>query len=72
MRPKHAMPISTSADRSQFVTIVAGTAIAGGEVRRRWDSHFVAPDEPPVALSAGDEGVQFLMMQLPHRAAEYG
>lgn len=56
---------ATGAGQSMIVT--AGTILHGGKVLDRLSALFVTADEPPLAVRAGPEGAELLVLQYPRR-----
>lgn len=68
----HAVAVRhEGASSGQFLMVVAGALDCGGRTLRRLEMVFMSPDEVAPPLAAGAGGLQLLVLQLPHRAAEY-
>lgn len=55
----------------QFWVVLAGSLRVGDRVLRPWDHVFIGGDEAPLEIVAGDDGLQVVCLQSPHKAAEY-
>jgi hypothetical protein len=57
--------------QGQFLFVLQGTAVAAGHALGQWEQLYVTSNEAPPVVSAGNEGVQFLCLSVPLKAAEY-
>lgn len=55
----------------QFYVVLAGCLLIGACSLQNGASVFISPDEAPLAIVAGSEGLQLVCVQFPHKAAEY-
>ena len=55
------------AGAGQSVLVVTGSIRREGGVLDRWSTLFVSADEPPLAVEAGDEGAEVLVLAYPRR-----
>ena len=53
--------------RGQYWVVVGGEMLLGDDVLPRLSVSFVGPDEAPVVLTAGPEGLDVVAMQFPRR-----
>jgi myo-inositol-hexaphosphate 3-phosphohydrolase len=56
---------SPQGNGGQYVSVVNGTCIINDEPYPRWSCIFLEPDEPPLNLQAGPEGIEVLVLQFP-------
>jgi hypothetical protein len=55
----------------QFVMVITGSIRLDDTELTRWETLHVAPEEPSIAIRAGAQGAEVLLMQLAPTAPEY-
>ncbi len=60
-----ADPPRPTAGGGQYALVVGGSARVEGALLPRWSCIWVGPDEPPIAVEAGEGGAEIVVVQFP-------
>ncbi len=66
-----AQGLAPASGVGQYTVVVGGALLHQGQALHGLESVYLSPDEPTLAMTAGEDGAEVLQLQFPPLAEEY-